>query len=678
MLTAGLIAALIAGLVELFFNLLLMLDQATCYLVYILYSIFEVFGGMNKVQYGDNYDYLINIFFTNSTVNTVFWGMALIGIVMCFGFTIMAVVKKIFDIDDKMKSSLGGILTNMVKTIFTILLINFIVVSILNVSNTLMQQVVQLFNSAELINQPTEITFDDEDYATMARILNTIGNYSLNPSRDSKYNINTCFNEIREDMQILQKKGVFNFSYLSYEGTSEDENGALVINYTETEPTWQSALVKIARAHSLAEAQPIDESNEELTKAIIDCMNNMETNPNFAPLTEYKTVKDNLGPKDTPIDVIIFLAGSTTAARNEAYNTNVSIFDDLRYDYIRPNGKSIYDSIQVKRDFDIYGPFDHIMVILVALFIAYLFLNLIINCAARIFNMVLLYLMAPPFIAVTPFDEGEKAKQWWTAFIIQTFSVFGSVIAIRLLMVFIPIIFGSDLVLFPDSSLLNYLSKVVMLVAITVAVEQAAKLVTGILANNAGMQSLYASDVGGAAMSRMKSTASTLAGITGTVTGLKAGANWAGSKFKHSKMGSWMGMGAFSKEGLERAYQDKEREQKAAAAPKEGGGENKEASAESKPEATSPITMANQGGFSINSSGAGGGGNKQPAKQAVGGQGGGNAGGAGGQGGAQGGGNNNAPAKAPGFNNLSPSSAGNFSTVKQMPKAIDLKGNGQG
>lgn len=661
MITATLI---LATLRELYFDILLGLDYAACGLVRMMYSLFEIFGGIHKVYVVDGagnktYDYLINIFFSNSSINYVFWGMALIGIVLCFGFTIMAVVKKIFDIDDKMKSSLGSILTNTVKSIVTILLINFIVIAILNVSNTLMQSIVQLFEVAESNAQPSEIEFDEEDYATMARILNTIGNYSLNPSRESKYNINACFNDIREDLQRLQRKGVFDFSYEPADGKKD------------AAPSWQFALVNIAKAHSLTEAQPIDADDKDLTSAITDCMGYMEKYPDFVPLTKYTSTTQKLGQTNIPIDVIIFLAGSTTAAKNEAYNSNVSIYDNLRYDYIKPDGKNMYNPVTFRRDFDIYA-YDHWMVIIMALFIAYLFLNLVINCAARIFNMILLYIMAPPFIAVTPFDEGEKAKQWWTAFIIQTFSVFGSVIAIRLLIMFIPIIFSSNLVL-SETAVFNYMAKVLMLIALSVAVEQASKLVTGILANNAGMQSLYASDVGGAAMGRLKS----LGSAVGSITGAKAGANWLGSKFKHSGLGSWMGMGRFSKEGLERAQQEKEREQKekdkAATANKEGGKEGAAGSSGGSPKAetTAPITMASQGGFSIGPGSSGGtssktstqGGaaksNLTPSKQS----------------------SSSAPTSARNANNLSISSQGNNmsfegnSKTKTIPKGTGLTNN---
>ena len=590
------------------------LDKPICWFVSILYSFFEVFAGLKKVEFKDGgsttYDYLINIFFSNSSINTIYWGMALIGIALCFGFTIMAVIKKIFDIDDKMKGSLGSILTSLLKSILSILLVNFLVISMLNATNILMQQVVKLFDNSNIINDGDQIVFDDSDYATMARILNTIGNYSLNPSRDSKYNINSCFNEIRNDMLTLQRKGVFKYSYQDYDKTI-DSNGEVKIKLKETKPTWQSSLLAIARAQSLDQPQPIDVYNKRLTEAIVDCMKNMERNKDFVPLTSYQVYPEKIKPEDTPIDAIIFLSGTLNAAQNEAFNKNPSIFDSLRYEYIRPGGKSIYDGDDIDEDFD-YGEMSHLTIILIGILVLNLFLSLCVNCIARIFNMLLLYVMAPPFIATAPFDEGEKTKQWWTAFIIQTFSVFGSVIGIRLLMIFVPIIFNSDLVLF-ESSILNFMGKIIMMVAVAVAVDQASKLVTGILANNAGMQSLYAADVGGAGANILKGMGKGALGGLGTVgkgllraTYAQNRLNALKSGLKNSSFGTYLGYGKGSEAGMDKAREkaedkaerQKEREEEAKKSQESGGSGSKATS--------SPIQISQQGGFSISSQGGGG------------------------------------------------------------------------
>lgn len=477
------------------------IDCFFCLILSYEYKMFEVFAGMRKVSYdgGTNYDGLINIFFGQSDINTIYWAMACVGIVMSMGFTIYAVIKKMFDIDDKVKEGYGGILGNFFKGTLIILLLNFIIMIVLDSSAALMSAIEYTFNNSKIIRDGTEIEFDDTDYATMARILNTIGNYSLNPSRDSTYNINSCYNEIQPDLKTLNKRGVFNFTYQDWEKTLNADKETYTFTYKETTPNWQMVITKIGLAHDLKTAQPIDKYDEKLHTAIIDAMNVMNTTTNFYPLQRYESSAEEIASGATPIDAIIFLSGTMEAANNESYNTNASIFDGLRYDYIRQGGKSIYDLDTVEKDFNIsFDTFNHLMIIIVGYLVAKNLLTIVMNCVARIFNMLILYLIAPPFIGMTPMDGGEKTKQWTIAFVVQGFGVFGSVIGMRLLMLVVPIIFNTNLVLF-DNAYMNYLGKIIMLVAIIFTVGEASKMVNGILANNASMQSLSAGQSGAAA-----------------------------------------------------------------------------------------------------------------------------------------------------------------------------------
>ena len=154
----------------------------------------------------------------------------------------------------------------------------------------------------------------------------------------------------------------------------------------------------------------------------------------------------------------------------------------------------IYDYDQVSSDFEISG-IDYIVLYLVAFKLIWDLAVIIIDCVARIFNMLFLYLIAPPFIGVMPLDEGGKFKQWTTAFIVQCFGVFGTVIAMRVLLIFIPIVINSDLVLF-ESSTLNMVGKVVLILGGMSTAKRASGVVTGILADNAGMQAIHAGSMG--------------------------------------------------------------------------------------------------------------------------------------------------------------------------------------
>ena len=494
-----------------FFGIFFAIDKLVMKLAQLMYDALGVFIGLNKVTYdGSTSKYLINVFFDLPSIRGVYRGMALIGIAMAFGFAIISVMRKIFDTSEKVKQSLGGIVGNLFKSILLILLMTFIVLAVLTSTNVLIQQITYVFDNAELLAENPTITFDSDEYAAMARVLDKIGNYSLNPSRDSRYNINSCYNDIRKDMLVLQKLGVFKYSYEDYTVSGN------TVTYAETtKPTWQYVLAKIARAHDLNEEQPIDSYDENITASITEAMTVLETMNNFKPLSSYTKPTVKITSTTARIDNIIFLTATMDCARNSYYNKDASLYDALRAEYMN-GSKSVYSWDSVKNDFDVYNFGTHLLIITIGLLLTYEFFLIAMNCASRIFNVILLYLAFPPFAATMSLDDGGKVRQWTIAFVVQSFNVFGTLIAVRLLMLFVPVIFNSNLVLFSDS-FYNAIAKALFLVALSFTVEKAGGLITGILADQAGFQSVTAGNAGSAAASATLGVAGSVAGKAGSL-----------------------------------------------------------------------------------------------------------------------------------------------------------------
>ena len=460
-----------------FYGLFYSIGTGLCWVVSILDQLFSVMSGMTKVRYQGKPHTLIDVFFGNTVVENIYWAMALIGILLCFVFAILAVTKKAADSGDKMRQSMGGILTGMFKGMLIIVCLTVILNMVLSFSDKLLTQINYAFTYSDTLDKEDSITFKDDQYAAMARVLDTIANYSLNPSYNSRYNLNSCFNEIRGDLQYLEQQGVFDFYYVTEGGTNE---------------SWQSALQKIVNSTDLKRDLSLDIYNTQVSDALLECMKIMQTDYSFAPLKSY-TRQYSGSRANIPLDRVIFLMCTMRAAKNPVYNQNVSVSDPLRGAYYIGE-KSIYDYDQVSSDFEISG-IDYIVLYLVAFKLIWDLAVIIIDCVARIFNMLFLYLIAPPFIGVMPLDEGGKFKQWTTAFIVQCFGVFGTVIAMRVLLIFIPIVINSDLVLF-ESSTLNMVGKVVLILGGMSTAKRASGVVTGILADNAGMQAIHAGSMG--------------------------------------------------------------------------------------------------------------------------------------------------------------------------------------
>ena len=452
-----------------------------CWLIDLLYSMFEVMAGLSKASYDGDFDYLINIFFSNTTVSKVYWGLALIGLTAGFAFAIAAVIKKLFDTTEKEKRTYGQILSGLLKSALTIVCMSLIVTMVLNATTLLLQQVNYVFINADDLGEEKSITYTDEEYAAMARIFNTIGNFSLNPSYNNRYNLNKCFNEIRLDLQYLKSQGVFDFHYV----TTDMEGNTIA--------TWQSALQRIANSSSLERDVSLDVYHESVSNAILEAMDLLKVNGSFKPLEEYQR---NYQPSRSglPMDRFLFLMASMRAAKNSDYNVNPSLTDPLRGAYYYGE-KSIYDLDAVNEDFDIgVAAIDYIVLFLTCFKLLEILATIILNSVGRIFNMLLLYLISPLIVSVSPLDDGAKFKQWTTAFIVQSFSVFGTVISMRMLLLFMPLVTDDKLVLF-SNPVANLLTKLVIIFGAFEVAEKATGLITGILADNAGMQSLQAGDM---------------------------------------------------------------------------------------------------------------------------------------------------------------------------------------
>ena len=474
-------------LYNIIYRLFYYLEIALCMVLSWLEGLFKVFTGQEMVQIGGDDNYLINIFFQNGTINGVYWGMAAIGIVFAFVTAIISVVRKAFDIDEKVKMSIGQILTNLFRSILTIIMLNVAVTIVVTGTNVLMEAVDEAFDIAPSLTgsgrQPKDFT--NEEYAAMARIFNNIGNYSLNPSYKNRYNLNSCYNDIRADLKYLARSGVFDYYY----------------DTESTGPTWQSVLQKLANAADYNEEQPIDVYNEGIANALSDAMTVLKTYPNLGALSHVDpTLQESM--EDVGFDRMVFIMGTmgigrTAAAKNDIYNEKPSMADAVRGPYYY-GIKDIYNLDQVNADFDIaITKTNYLIAFFAAIALGYNMLLILLTAVARIYNMLFLYIIAPPIIGVMPLDDGGKFRQWLTAFIVQTFSIFATVISMRLFLIFIPVVLSPNLIL-ADNIVIDMIGKFLLLYAGFQVIGKANGILTGILADQAGMQSIQAGDMGGA------------------------------------------------------------------------------------------------------------------------------------------------------------------------------------
>ena len=455
------------------FVLLCKLMQGMLKLVGFMESFFDVFAGTAKVTYQGASEFLINIFFAHNTVSNAFWAMALIAIVLAFGFCIVSVARKVTDVSGTVKQTVGQIMSNFIRCMVVILLLNAACVAVINVSNVLLDRINYAMENAAVLNrEDKDKTFTEQEYAPMTKILATVANYSVNPSADSRYNINSCFNAVRNDLLALHVNGFFDYDY------AMDPNG---------HHTWQSALALLAGSSDLTQDLNLDTYYSDVAYAVQTVSREIGTYADFAPVQTASV--STQAAMDT--DVLIFLIAGMEAAQNGMYN-NGSFDDTLRRGYI--TGEKDYMSLsQVRKDFDIWD-MDYLVAYIACIVFIIIMAICIFTFIVRMFNLVLLYLTAPLFVSSMPLDEGGKFQSWSQAFVIQLFSGFGSVVAMRLYLIFIPIVISSDLVFFPgagfNNAVMNRMAQLLMVLGGAWAVLQASALITGILAGNPGMAAI--------------------------------------------------------------------------------------------------------------------------------------------------------------------------------------------
>jgi len=119
---------------------------------------------------------------------------------------------------------------------------------------------------------------------------------------------------------------------------------------------------------------------------------------------------------------------------------------------------------------------------------------------SRIFDVLVLLLVEPFFIASMPIDDGEHFKKWEDMFIAKLFSGYGMVVAMYLYLLVTSLVFGGTFSFTPRNDagdiMMDMLTRIVLLVGGAASVMTAGPLVTSILNSAAAGEEARASAAG--------------------------------------------------------------------------------------------------------------------------------------------------------------------------------------
>lgn len=212
----------------------------------------------------------------------------------------------------------------------------------------------------------------------------------------------------------------------------------------------------------------------------------------------------------------LFVVSSLNASKQAPYNISTAtddmktklggVQDAARYPYYQngkgtgPNAsqKTYWNTAQVKQDFK-FEKFDFIVGIGVSVFMFIVMVSCSIVFIQRLFDMLLLYIVSPFFVSTMPLDDGERFKRWRELFLGKSVSGLGSIVAMKLYLMIVPIIIGGQIsftTLSGESPETTYMLKVLFLLGGAWAATKSGSMITSLISSGAGSSEGQASEMG--------------------------------------------------------------------------------------------------------------------------------------------------------------------------------------
>lgn len=227
---------------------------------------------------------------------------------------------------------------------------------------------------------------------------------------------------------------------------------------------------------------------------------------------------------------------------------------------------------EVEKSFKL-AKFDFLTALVVAIFLAVVMATCAITFVQRVFEVLILFIVSPFFVATMPLDEGEKYKKWKELFIGKIFGGYGGVLSMKIFLMLVPVIMGAGIKWGDSDQSGTVLIKILFLCGGAYALTKTGPMITTLLNWQAGQaESATASAVGGFAGDAMKHVATKgIDKAKGLVKGAAAGVAGAFGADEESKEIADNKWDQMQKDGL--SSEDREKMEKAeqARAAKEGG-----------------------------------------------------------------------------------------------------------
>ncbi len=453
-----------------------------CGCVRLLTSVFDAIATGKPFSYGKQTQGLVSLIFSNHGMVTLYWIMAIFGILAALATAIYSTAEKKSGEKRRrkeMKNAWAGFarctLFMVILTVFMSFLLRF--------AGILLSQLEDDLAGADRKVETEEYVFTGRELSVMAKTMAVIGNYAANDYYNNDYNLNACYNEIRPMMAWLEEQGVFDKCY-----PLADAKGKRIRN-------WQNVLSTIALASDPAREVGEEEKNEALQMALLNAMDAItQSEEGFYPLESFEESELVIWQEEPKVslDSLCFLAGTRQAAINPRFNKEPSMTDPLRSRFYsgKEGGLSVYRAKDVISCFDPAKTEFLLIWVLCIMLIVTLF-RLVQKCFTELLQLVILYLAAPMQFSTWPKDNGRGAGRWLTVFLIRSSTLFVMILPARLLGAFLPGLIRKPMfALGSDGFGLTWFAKLMLITLGLVFSSLCGTMVQRILTRSAGLTTL--------------------------------------------------------------------------------------------------------------------------------------------------------------------------------------------
>jgi hypothetical protein len=399
-----------------------------------------------------------------SALSTVFWSMIVFGIIICFGSTIVAVIKSHYTYDEKSAKGPMQYVYTGGKAIINIAAVPIIIV-------------LSLYVSQALLTALDTITTTSSDSIVALYGTDAVNTWLAEPVSTAKTvgGLSTEKTYIRYD--------IFGFDGNVRYGTNTDltwlsddaTNHALVGSKTQT---FSGTLFKVAAYNA----------NRARTGEMSAAKGNF-TGGQYSNMKLFAKAGDD----DAVLAEMIDTAFANNLRLNSVYLLDYTYDNDVvsmkyftNYLTMFVWSYSKFNIGLVWYYYDLWQ-FNFIVGFGAFLFCIMIFINIIIGLMKRLFMCIVLFLVAPPLFGLSPIDGGEGAKAWRKNFKEQVLMAYGAVVGMNLVMMLLPYFNDID---FFNIPIADYFAQTIVLVVGLVSVKAViatlSSLVGGADANKSG------------------------------------------------------------------------------------------------------------------------------------------------------------------------------------------------